>query len=98
VRRSKTFNEDLSLRLKKPAYAKEFLNGLIEGDDGLSVEDALRQMIPIMGLKEFAEMTGVARPNLVAFVQGRRNLKIETLNQLLKPFKLKTKIVIEKAS
>lgn len=98
VFRTKDYNEELSKRLKRPGYAKEFICSLIEGDDGLSLEDAVRKMISIMGVKEFSDLTGVASPNLIAFLQGRRNPKLETLNQYLKPFKLKVKLSIEKAS
>lgn len=98
MRRTTTFNEDVSKRLRRPAYAREFIRALMEEPEGLSVEDALRHTIQIMGVKEFSELTGVPSSNLVAFIKGRRNLKTETLDQLLKPFKLKTKLVVEKAS
>ncbi|MBI3557692.1 MAG: hypothetical protein HY074_15635 [Deltaproteobacteria bacterium] len=98
MRRTASYNEELSQRLRRPAYAREFIASLMVGDDGLSAEDALRQTIQIMGVKEFAALTGVPSSNLVAFVKGRRSLKPETLDQLLKPFKLRTRIILEKAS
>lgn len=98
MRRTKNYNEELSDRLRRPTYAQEFLAGLMEGSDGLSAEDALRKMVEIMGIKEFSALTHVAPSNLVAFLKGRRKLKSETLDQLVKPFRLRTRIVFEKAS
>lgn len=98
MRRTKSFNEELSARLHRPGYAREFLLGLMEGPDGFSSEEALRKMIEVMGVKEFSKLTKVAPSNLVAFVKRRRNLKAETLDQLLKPFGLRTRIIFEKAS
>src|ERR1035437_8535394 len=98
MRRSPSYNEELSQRLRKPQYAQTFIASLMEGEDAMSAEDALRQTIQIMGVKEFSELTDVSSSNLVAFVKRRRSLKPETLDQLLKPFKLRTKIVLEKAS
>lgn len=98
MRRAKTYNEELSLRLQNPSYAKDFILALMEGPDAFTLEDSIRQIIAIMGVKEFSKLTGVPSSNLVAFAKARRNLKVETLDLLLKPFKLKTKLVIEKAS
>jgi DNA-binding phage protein len=80
VYRTKDYNEQLSHLLKKPAYAKDFISALIAGPDGLSLIEALKKMISIMGMKEFSSLTGVSPPNLVARLQGRRNPKLETLN------------------
>ena len=98
MRRSDSYNEELSQRLHRPKYAQEFIASLMEGEDGMSAEDSLRQTIQIMGVKEFSALTEVSPSNLVAFVRKRRSLKPETLDQLLKPFKLRTKIILEEAS
>jgi hypothetical protein len=98
LRRTPTYNEELSRRLKKPRYAREFIAALMEGPEGLTAEDAVRQMIRIMGVKEFSEATGMRASNVVAFVNGRRQPKRETLDLLLKPFKLRTRIILERAS
>ena len=74
MRRTPSYNEDLSHRLRRPQYAQEFIASLMMGEDGLSAEDALRQTIQIMGVKEFAEATGVPSSNIVSFVKGRRSL------------------------
>ena len=98
MRRTTSYNEDLSKRLKKPRYAQEFIKGLMEGAEGLSAEDAVRQTIQIMGIKEFSQLAGLPSPNIVAFVKGRRRPKRETIDLLLKPFRLRTRIVLERAS
>ena len=97
MRRLKSFDQELSRRLRKPAYAQGFLTTLMEGPEGLDAAEALRQMIRIMGIKEFAQLTGFPAPNLVAFAKGRRNFKPETLDLLLRPFRLRTRVVLEKA-
>lgn len=51
-----------------------------------------------MGVKEFAELAGVATPRIHEFLKGKRNLKPESLNAILKPWRLRVKLVIERAS
>jgi plasmid maintenance system antidote protein VapI len=79
-------------------FAQVFIRALIEGEEGLSVEAALRHTIARMGIKEFAQLAKVPQPNVSEFVHGKRKLKPETLNQYLKPFKLRVKLVLEEAS
>ena len=98
MRRTKSYNEELSQRLRKPKYAQTFIASLMEEPDGLDAEDALRRTIEIMGIKEFAELSGVPSSNIVAFVKRKRHIKPETLDVLLKPLGLKVRIVFEKAS
>lgn len=98
MRRTISYDEQLSRRLRNPKYAQGFILALLEHPDELSVEEALRHTIERMGVKECSELTGVAAPDIVAFIKGRRKLKPETLDKLLKPFGLRTKIVLEKAS
>ena len=97
MHRSNEFIGDLSRRLHSPKFAREFILGTLEADPEATVEDALRRIAGVMGIKEFSKLTGVAAPNLVAFIKGRRRPKVETLDLLLKPFKLKTKIILELA-
>ena len=42
----------------------------MEGDDGLSHEEALKQTIQCMGIKEFSELSDIPVPNIVAFIKG----------------------------
>jgi hypothetical protein len=96
--RNKTHDEQLSLELKNPVFAREFLLAQTEGEDGLTVDEALRYMISKMGVKEFSEMAKVEPNNVSAFVQKKRDPKPGTLDIYLKPFGLKTKLIVESAS
>ena len=97
MRRTKNFNEDLSKRLKNKKFAATYLLSLIEGEDGLSLEDALKIFIEQMGIKEFSSITHFPSSNIVDFLKGKRHPKKETLDSYLKPFKLKTILHIEAA-
>jgi hypothetical protein len=96
--RNSLFDQDLSEKLKIRALARDFVIDLIEGDDGLSIEAALRETIQRMGVKEFCDRSGMRKSNVNDFLKGRRNIKPETLDAFLQPFGLRTKIIVEKAS
>lgn len=96
--RNKSFDEDLAERLRNPRFARGFLLAMLEGDGGLDLETALRYTITRMGIKEFSQLSGLAPSNIVRFVKGRSHPKPATLNAMLKPFRLRTKIVLEKAA
>lgn len=72
--------------------------GLIEGDDSLTIEDALRLVIKRMGVTDFANLIDLPKSNIAEFLSGKRNLKIETLEKYLKPFKLKVELVLKKVA
>lgn len=96
MHRKESFDEKISRKLHNPAFAQNFLEGLIEAEDGqLSYEDALRDVISVMGISEFAHFAKVPQPRVTEFLNGKA-LKPDTLDRLLKPFKLKTKLVFEK--
>ena len=50
----------------------------MEGDDGLALEDALRRIIEIMGIKEFCQfakskkVSSLHESNVVDFIKGKR--------------------------
>jgi len=98
MKRGKAYDEELSKKLKNAKFAKAFIQSLMEGDDGLSVEAALRHTIERMGIKEFVQLAKVPQPNVSEFLRGKRKLKPKTLNEYLKPFKLRAKLVLEEAS
>ena len=98
MRRASSYNEHLSQRLHNPRYAQRFLLSIPEGPEALGLEEALRHTFEVMGIKECSALTGVPAPHLVDFIKGKRHLKPETLDTLLKPFGLRTKLVLEKAS
>jgi|SRR5665213_1673145 len=96
--RTESYNEEISKKLKHPKYAQAFIEGLMDGDEGLNAEDALRHTIQIMGIKEFAKLAKVESPRVVEFTKKKRYLKPETLNIFLRPFKLRIRLVFEPAT
>ena len=99
MRRTKNFDEKMSKHLRKNRKnAQDFIEDLMEGDDAYSPENALKHTIKVMGIKEFSNLSDIPVPRVVEFTQGRRKLKPETLDDFLKPFGLKTKIIFEKVA
>jgi probable addiction module antidote protein len=95
ARRSKDWNEGLAQDLRDKDFAREFLLAAIE--DGVPIQHALGKVIRAMGVKEFAAKVGMASPNLLRAINPRHNPTQETLNRLLKPFRLKLSLApIEK--
>ena len=87
ARRSKDWNVGLAQDLRDPDFAREFLLAAIE--EGVSIQIALGKVIRAIGVKEFSARIGMARPNILRAIDARHNPTQETLNRLLKPFKLK---------
>jgi DNA-binding phage protein len=87
ARRSKDWNVGLAEDLRDPRFAREFLLSSI--DEGVSIQVALGKVIRAIGVKEFAAKIGIAGPNILRAINPRHNPTQETLNRLLKPFKLK---------
>lgn len=98
MNRGKSYDEELSQKLTNVKFARHYIIALMEGDNGLSVEDALKNTIERMGIKEFVHLAKVPQPNVSEFLRGKRKLKPETLNEYLKPFRLKAKLILEEAS
>jgi DNA-binding phage protein len=87
ARRSKDWNIGLAQDLRDPHFAREFLLAAI--DEGVSIQIALGKVIRAIGVKEFSVQIGIASSNLLRAINPRHNPTQETLNRLLKPFKLK---------
>jgi len=99
MHRNSSYDADVAKDLQKSSKAvQSYLLGLTEGDDGLGTEEALRITIKRMGIKEFCEMTRIPMPNVMEFLNGKRKLKPETLEKYLKPFGLRIRLALEKAS
>lgn len=98
MNRNKSYDAELSEKLQKVKFAQGYITALMDGDEGLSVEMALKHTIERMGIKEFVKLAKIPQPNVSEFLKGKRKLKPETINDYLKPFKLKAKLVLEKAS
>lgn len=86
ARRSKDWNKGLAKDLKNREFAKEFILASI--DEGLSIQLALGKIIRAFGVKEFSGLTGMPSPNILRSINPKHNPTQETLNRLLKPFRL----------
>jgi DNA-binding phage protein len=87
ARRSKDWNIGLAQDLRDPHFAREFLLAAI--DEGVSIQIALGKVIRAIGVKEFSVKIGIASSNLLRAIYPRHTPTQETLNRLLKSFKLK---------
>lgn len=87
ARRSKDWNQGLAQDLQDPEFAQEFLLAAIE--EGISIQLALGKVIRALGVKEFAAKVGLPSSNLLRAINPKHNPTQETLNRLLKPFKLR---------
>ena len=90
ARRSRDWNRGLAGELQDPAFARGFLMAAV--DDGVSVQQALGNVIRAMGVKEFAGRVRMASPNLSRTINPRHNPTQDTLNRLLGPFGLKLSV------
>ena len=98
MKRNSSYEKDLAKELIHPSAVQSYLLGLTEGEDGLPLDPALQQTIKRMGVKEFCKMTKIPMPNVSEFISGKRKLKPETIEKYLKPFDLKIRLIVEKAS
>jgi DNA-binding phage protein len=87
ARRSNDWNRGLAEDLRDRQFAREFLLAAI--DDGIPVQRALGKVVRAMGVKEFAGIVGMAGPNVLRAIDPRHNPTHETLDRLLRPFRLR---------
>ena len=87
ARRSRDWNVGLAEDLRDRQFAREFLLASI--DEGVPLQVALGKVVRAMGVKEFAAKVRMASPNLLRTLNQRHNPTQETLNRLLRPFRLK---------
>ena len=87
ARRSRDWNEGLARDLRNRDFAREFLLAAME--EGIPIQTALGKVIRSMGVKEFASKVRMASPNVLRAINARHNPTQETMNRLLKPFRLK---------
>jgi hypothetical protein len=97
--RNNAYDEDLAIEMQDSEFAQQYLLNLIEDEEEpMSVEDALRMAIPRMGVAEFSRMIKKSKTDVDKFLRGERNLKPETMNEYLVPFKLRVKVSLEKVA
>lgn len=96
ARRSENWNVGLAQDMRDPEFVREFLLGAAE--EGVPVQVALGKVARAMGVKEFAAKVRMAGPNVMRAINPRHNPTQETLNRLLRPFRLRLTVApIERA-
>ena len=90
ARRSEDWNLGLADDLRDQKFAREFLLAAI--DEGVPLQVALGKVVRAMGVKEFAAKVRMASPNILRTLNPRHNATQDTLNRLLKPFRLKVSL------
>jgi DNA-binding phage protein len=92
ARRSRDWNKGLARDLTDVEFSREFLLAAI--DEGVSVQQALGKVVRAIGVKEFAAKIRMASPNVLRAIHPRHNPTQETLNRLLKPFRLRLSLAV----
>jgi DNA-binding phage protein len=87
ARRSRDWNRGLAEDLQDPDFVRAFLLAAI--DEGVSIQCALGKVVRAMGVKEFAGKVRMAGPNVIRAIDARHNPTQDTLNRLLRPFRLR---------
>jgi len=86
--RYSNWQEDLSRELIKSKKRRMlFFNGLQEeyGDDF----KALRAVVKVVGLKEYATLCGIKTSNLSNYLKAGKDLKLSTIEKLFAPLGVK---------
>jgi len=87
MRRSRDWNEGLARDLRDQAFAREFLEALLE--EGFSLQQALAKTVRAYGVTEFASKVHMASPNLLRSIRPNANPTQRTLEQMLEPLGLR---------
>jgi DNA-binding phage protein len=95
MNRDSSYDKILAKELQDLEFAKEFLLGLMEGEEGLFLLDALKHTIWRMGIREFSEISGVPEKCISRMLHSENIPKIDTLDKYMAPFGLKVKISLE---
>jgi len=91
MHRSNSFNERFSREMRNPKYARAYILAHLEDkDEPWSLEEILKFIARKMGTTDFADLVGERVQNIHNFIEGKRNLKRETIDKFLRPFGLQT--------
>ena len=90
--RRTTFDDKLSKKLKQAGFAKGYILGSIR--KGMTVMEALKNVISCMGTKEFSEISGIKSPNISRMLSQDAIPKLATLQKFLDPFQLEVDLNI----
>ncbi|MEO0457450.1 MAG: hypothetical protein AAF152_12850 [Cyanobacteria bacterium P01_A01_bin.114] len=91
--RVKDWNEALSLRLKDPEFAREFIMASL--DEAISLKEVLAKVIRAYGVNEFAKKAEMPSSNVVRAISPESNLTYSTLSKMLSVFGLKIGVAID---
>ena len=73
--------------INDPVERKEYFMALL--DKGFSWREALKITVDSIGVKEYAEMSGIQTTNLIAQLSEDKDMRISTLEKMVKPLNLK---------
>ena len=93
-----SYDEMLAKELRNPKFAKGFLQSLMEGNDGLSLVEALKHTIRRMGIREFSQISNIPEKSISRMLNSSSTPKLETLNKYCAPFGLKVSLVLKNAA
>ncbi len=96
--RHESYDKELASELQDSKFARDFILGLLEGDEGLVPLEALRHTIRRMGVKEFAKAARIPYESVCRMLESDSIPKIDTLNRYFEFFGLKVKITLEKVA
>ena len=83
-KRSANWDKDLSESfINDPVERKEYFLALI--NEGFTWREALRLVIESIGLKEYAELSGIKAPNLLSQLSEDKDIRISTLEKMVLP-------------
>jgi plasmid maintenance system antidote protein VapI len=93
--RHKDFNELVAQEFEDLGFSQAYITNLIN-NEGLSLEEALRESIKSMGLQAFAEKAEISISYVSDFVNKRRNWSTDNLVKYIEQvFGLKIKMSVE---
>ena len=101
MHRSNDYDSYVAEQLRDSEYRQSYLLALmstVDGEEGLSLLDALVSVIGKMGVTEFADLAGMQRSSIARIMAQKSPPKLETIDKMLAPFGLKVKIDVEKVA
>ncbi len=92
ARRTRDWNKGLAHDFKDSSFVREFVNAAL--DEGVSIQEVLRKLVDVVGLKETSRKTNMPSPNILRALNPKHNPTLDTLNKILRPFGLKLSVTM----
>jgi len=97
--RLKNYRDDLLKRLRDPEYAAEYLAQVLAGSDSAAFLIALKDVVEARGgVGELSGRIGLKRPSLYRILSKNGNPTLATLQEILKPLKLRVSVALDEAA